>query len=223
MEKLSNARLCPHCSKLCCFTCISRWLTETRSQCPHCRAPLQLNELVNCRWAEEITMRLDTLQQCNSLLLAATGRKPGARSMIMNSHHHNSNNCNNSSDADLDGSGSESGGAYNMSSPHIGHAGSSASCLISSKDTRCDIHRLEKLSVYCLTCKKSICHECALFGGSHMSHQFRPLDEVYEANKQQIGEQIALLKKRHADLLNAILDVERSIESVKSAKDEKVN
>ena len=37
MEKLQNAHLCPHCSKLCCYLCIRRWLTEQRSQCPHCR------------------------------------------------------------------------------------------------------------------------------------------------------------------------------------------
>ena len=136
MEKLRDARLCPHCSKLCCFMCIrvsifnccthefdtsfrlsaipmssekkhqklhfvrnhflfttvnapvqfeinksvvikttpgqgntdvihflvQRWLTEQRSQCPHCRASLHLHELVNCRWAEEVTQQLDTLQ-----------------------------------------------------------------------------------------------------------------------------------------------------------------
>ena len=66
MEKLRNARLCPKCSKLCCYACIHRWLTEQRSQCPHCRAPLQINELVNCRWAEEVTQRLDVIQQCGS-------------------------------------------------------------------------------------------------------------------------------------------------------------
>uniref|UniRef100_A0A8C5ANN3 Tripartite motif containing 37 n=1 Tax=Gadus morhua TaxID=8049 RepID=A0A8C5ANN3_GADMO len=38
MEKLRDARLCPHCSKLCCFSCIRRWLTEQRAQCPHCRS-----------------------------------------------------------------------------------------------------------------------------------------------------------------------------------------
>lgn len=66
MEKLRNARLCPKCSKLCCYHCIYRWLTEQRSQCPHCRAPLQINELVNCRWAEEVTQRLDVIQKCGS-------------------------------------------------------------------------------------------------------------------------------------------------------------
>ena len=55
-----------------------------------------------------------------------------------------------------------------------------------------------------------------------MSHQFKPLDEVYELNKQQINDQIGLLKKRHTDLLNSISEVERNMESVRSAKDEKV-
>ena len=27
-----------------------------------CRAPLHINELVNCRWAEEVTQQLDLLQ-----------------------------------------------------------------------------------------------------------------------------------------------------------------
>lgn len=62
MEKLRDAHLCPHCSKLCCYVCIRRWLTEQRSQCPHCRASLHLHELVNCRWVEEVTQQLDTLQ-----------------------------------------------------------------------------------------------------------------------------------------------------------------
>ena len=50
MERLRNAHLCPHCSKLCCYLCIRRWLTEQRPQCPHCRASLHIHELVNCRY-----------------------------------------------------------------------------------------------------------------------------------------------------------------------------
>lgn len=63
MEKLRNAHLCPHCSKLCCYQCIRRWLTEQRSQCPHCRASLHIHELVNCRWVEEV--RCSWLTQLN--------------------------------------------------------------------------------------------------------------------------------------------------------------
>ena len=63
MERLRNAHLCPHCSKLCCYLCIRRWLTEQRPQCPHCRASLHIHELVNCRWVEEVTQQLDTLKE----------------------------------------------------------------------------------------------------------------------------------------------------------------
>lgn len=66
MEKLRDAHLCPHCSKLCCYVCIRKWLTEQRSQCPHCRASLHLHEVVNCRWVEEVTQQLDSLQAGNS-------------------------------------------------------------------------------------------------------------------------------------------------------------
>ncbi|EDO44138.1 predicted protein [Nematostella vectensis] len=62
MERLQDARLCPHCSKLCCFLCIRRWLTEQRPQCPHCRASVHLHELVHCRWVEEVTQQIDSLQ-----------------------------------------------------------------------------------------------------------------------------------------------------------------
>lgn len=198
MEKLRNARLCPHCSKLCCFACISRWLTEQRSQCPHCRSPLQISELVNCRWAEEITQRLDTLQQCSSLMSSRKISRSGGQN--------------------------EGGGDYDATS--LGGSNGGMSSLndlgASSKDNKCDLHKQEKLSVYCLTCKKSICHQCALFGGTHTSHHFKPIDEVYEFHRDQILEQVKLLKKRHAELLTLIQEVERSIESVKGAKDEKV-
>ena len=63
MERLRNAHLCPQCSKLCCYLCIRRWLTEQRPQCPHCRASLHIHELVNCRWVEEVTQQLDTLKE----------------------------------------------------------------------------------------------------------------------------------------------------------------
>lgn len=163
MEKLTDAHLCPHCSKLCCYTCIRRWLTEQRSQCPHCRASLLLHELVNCRWVEEVTQQLDTLQ--------AVG--------ISNSRHDDS-----------------------------------------SRD-RCTVHR-EKLSVYCWTCRRCICHQCALWGGTHSGHTFKPLEEVYEQHVTQIKAEVGQLKRRLMELISLVQEVERNVESVRAAKDERV-
>ncbi|XP_072163401.1 E3 ubiquitin-protein ligase TRIM37-like [Diadema setosum] len=162
MEKLRDARLCPHCSKLCCYSCIRRWLTEQRPQCPHCRAPLQLHELVNCRWAEEVTQQLDTLQLCTP-----QGKQD---------------------DVDKD---------------------------------KCEIHN-EKLSVYCWTCHKCICHQCALWGGMHSNHTFKPLDEIYAQHASQIQEEQLALRRRLRELISLNKDIDRNVDSVRSAKDERV-
>uniref|UniRef100_A0A8C6KXT0 Tripartite motif containing 37 n=1 Tax=Nothobranchius furzeri TaxID=105023 RepID=A0A8C6KXT0_NOTFU len=136
MEKLRDARLCPHCSKLCCFSCIRVTHDEIWVCCAH-RAPLQLRELVNCRWAEEVTQQLDTLQLCS-----------------LTKHEDN------------------------------------------DKD-KCENHH-EKLSVFCWTCKKCICHQCALWGGMVMFHTFDFVLFLYP------------------------LYQERNVEAVRGAKDERV-
>ncbi|KAF5272074.1 hypothetical protein FQA39_LY01157 [Lamprigera yunnana] len=161
MEKLRDAHLCPHCSKLCCYVCIRRWLTEQRSQCPHCRASLHLHELVNCRWVEEVTQQLDTLQAVNG------------------------NRC---EDNDRD---------------------------------KCASH-MEKLSVYCWTCRCCICHQCALWGGTHSGHTFKPLEEVYDQHVTQIKDEVAQLRRRLMELISIVQEVERNVESVRSAKDDRV-
>ncbi|XP_066146031.1 E3 ubiquitin-protein ligase TRIM37 isoform X3 [Euwallacea fornicatus] len=163
MEKLRDAHLCPHCSKLCCYVCIRRWLTEQRSQCPHCRASLHLHELVNCRWVEEVTQQLDTLQ-----------------AVSLNSNRGDEN-----------------------------------------ERDKCATH-FEKLSVYCWTCRCCICHQCALWGGTHSGHTFKPLDEVYEQHVTQIKDEVAQLRRRLMELICIVQEVERNVESVRSAKDERV-
>lgn len=163
MEKLRDAHLCPHCSKLCCYTCIRRWLTEQRSQCPHCRASLHLHELVNCRWVEEVTQQLDTLQS-----VGISSSRP-------------------------------------------------EDCL---RD-KCTVHQ-EKLSVFCWTCRRCICHQCALWGGTHSGHTFKPLEEVYEDHVTQIKTEVGQLKRRLMELISLVQEVERNVESVRAAKDERV-
>lgn len=164
MEKLRDAHLCPHCSKLCCYLCIRRWLMEQQQQqCPHCRASLLLSELVNCRWVEEVTQQLDTLQAVSS---AASNKGE-------------------------------------------------------SECDRCPLHQ-EKLSVYCWTCRKCICHQCALWGGHHSGHTFKPLDEVYEQHYSQIKEEVVQLKRRHSELISLVQEVNRNVDSVRVAKDERV-
>uniref|UniRef100_A0A0L8G8X8 B box-type domain-containing protein n=1 Tax=Octopus bimaculoides TaxID=37653 RepID=A0A0L8G8X8_OCTBM len=198
MEKLRDARLCPHCSKLCCLSCIRAWLCGqevcfavmffgfrpiAHSLLGNClllkpwadknlefvhvyrsqtRASLHLHELVNCRWVEEVTQQLDSLQH------------------------------------------------YTLPSKV-------EDC---DKD-RCEEHQ-EKLSVYCWICRQSICHKCALWGGTHTGHTFKPLDSVYDEHYSKIKEEVKQLKRRYVEVVSFVQDVERNVDSVKNAKDERV-
>ncbi|XP_064460788.1 E3 ubiquitin-protein ligase TRIM37-like isoform X2 [Ornithodoros turicata] len=180
MERLRDAHLCPHCSKLCCYACIRRWLTEQRSQCPHCRAALHLHELVNCRWVEEVTQQLDSLQ----LGAASTGCK---------------------------------------ASPSAAGDASTSAASTASTEERCSQHKGEKLSVYCWNCRLCICHQCALWGGTHLGHVFKPLEEVHSQHVSQVREQVLALRRRLLHLLGLVAHVERSVEAVRRAKDLRVH
>ncbi|XP_037926473.1 E3 ubiquitin-protein ligase TRIM37-like isoform X2 [Hermetia illucens] len=166
MEKLQDAHLCPHCSKLCCYLCISRWITEQRRQCPHCRAPLRIHELVNCRWFGDVALQVESLQQiCANI---------------------------------------------------------KASRLLQNKDQdQCPIHQ-EKLTVYCWSCKRCICYQCALWGGTHSGHSFKQIELIYESHITKAKEEISQLKGRLIELINIIQEVEQNVEIVRNAKDEKV-
>lgn len=71
---------------------------------------------------------------------------------------------------------------------------------------RCSSH-LEKLSVYCWTCRCCICHQCALWGGTHSGHTFKPLDEVYEQHVTQIKDEVAQLRRRLMELISIVQEV----------------
>ncbi|XP_049769299.1 E3 ubiquitin-protein ligase TRIM37-like [Schistocerca cancellata] len=165
MERLRDAHLCPHCSKLCCYPCMRRWLTEQRAQCPHCRAALRPHELVNCRWVEDVTRHIDAL-------------------------------------------------AANAGAGDPAHADSAADS--------CEEHQ-EKLTVYCWTCRQCICHQCALFGGEHSGHDFKPLEDVYKQHAVQIGDEVSQLRRRLLELISLVQEVEDNVDSVRTAKEERVN
>lgn len=71
---------------------------------------------------------------------------------------------------------------------------------------RCRTHQ-EKLSVYCWTCCCCICHQCALWGGTHTGHKFKPLEEVYEQHASQIKDEVAQLKRRLLELISLVQEV----------------
>ncbi|VDL95187.1 unnamed protein product [Schistocephalus solidus] len=196
MERLNNTRLCPHCSKLCCYDCITisphllfflrshvclsvseevvfrRFVLKQFSSFGHllARTTLHTYELVNCRWADEVTQQLDTLQGQSLLINKCSGSRP--------------------------------------------HSSATNSDI-------CEPHH-ERLSVFCQTCDRAICHECALFESRHSQHTFRPLDDVYKEHIDRLQVEMDKLKLRHLEMRSLIQDVEKNMHSIKQAKDQRV-
>ncbi|XP_062555164.1 E3 ubiquitin-protein ligase TRIM37-like isoform X2 [Armigeres subalbatus] len=55
--KLQDPHLCPRCSKLYCYECITEWLlseSEQHMNCPNCKLDLQVDKLVKVRWFDEV-------------------------------------------------------------------------------------------------------------------------------------------------------------------------
>lgn len=96
--KLQDPHLCPRCSKLYCYDCISEWLlmncpeSEQHMKCPNCKLDLQLDKLVKVRWFEEV----EKLQQRNNngaLEPSGSSSKPSTSSKkdICPKHQHTIN------------------------------------------------------------------------------------------------------------------------------------
>ena len=150
-----------------------KWLIEQRQQCPHCRSPLQVHQLVSCsRFVKEITEHIDTL----NAVQPESGRDGTA----------------------LDGE-------------QILRTGTEV----------CKEHGA-RLDYYCQTCKTPICSDCAMFGGDkHKDHKFLRLAEVYEKHCDVIKKEAMGLKKRLKELTKHMNDVQRTIEKVTKAKEDK--
>ena len=87
---------------------------------------------------------------------------------------------------------------------------------------KCKLHGAEKLSVYCRTCSQCICHQCALWGGTHTGHTFKPLDEVYDHHVNLIKEEVNLLRRRLMELISLVQEIEHNVEVIRAAKDDRV-
>ena len=84
LSQLTQPHLCPHCSKICCYNCISKWLTERKQCCPHCRLPLTTQQLVNCRFMDDVALALTALakQKQATAVLASPRSDPSTQCSI---------------------------------------------------------------------------------------------------------------------------------------------
>ena len=78
-----DAMLCPHCSKLWCKGCITKWLLERKSECPHCREHLTPRNLVNCRFASDLSNAIDDIPEQGKLLADPSKRNFNSFSKVI--------------------------------------------------------------------------------------------------------------------------------------------
>lgn len=83
----------------------------------------------------------------------------------------------------------------------------------------CDEHPEEKLSFYCLDCRKPVCSHCLILG-DHKGHQQTPVDQAFETGKETLGAWVEKLQQRItttedllAQLREAELEVYRGAEA----------
>ncbi|KAL3309157.1 Tripartite motif containing 37 [Cichlidogyrus casuarinus] len=91
-----------------------------------------------------------------------------------------------------------------------------------SNGDKCKSHD-EVLSVYCATCNRVVCHQCALFDNQHDKHQFRPLDEVVKQKIKDLSSDIQSLEQRRTGLASIVHQVNGKISTLMQAKDERLS
>ncbi|EPY83565.1 e3 ubiquitin-protein ligase TRIM37 [Camelus ferus] len=72
------------------------------------------------------------------------------------------------------------------------------------------------LTVAAFECNSLWCEE------QHGGHTFKPLAEIYEQHVTKVNEEVAKLRRRLMELISLVQEVERNVEAVRNAKDERV-
>ncbi|KAL4649197.1 tripartite motif-containing protein 54 [Arapaima gigas] len=84
----------------------------------------------------------------------------------------------------------------------------------SEQHLRCEDHVDEKINIYCLSCKMPTCSMCKVFG-AHRDCEVAPLQVVYERQKMQLSDAIAVLvasNDRVQALIAQLDDISKTIE-----------
>ncbi|VDK80355.1 unnamed protein product [Dibothriocephalus latus] len=213
MEKLNNTRLCPHCSKLCCYDCITVcalkhfMLLEMDNRKSTTMSSLSvLRNIVDAFACKGPIINFPSVP---SALLAgrfSTKVSPSLENddhvgLKTTLHTYELVNCRWADEVtqQLDNLQGQSL-LINKSSGSRPHSSAMNSDI-------CEPHR-ERLSVFCQTCDRAICHECALFESRHSQHTFRPLDDVYKEHIDRLQVEMDKLKLRHLEMRSLIQDVE---------------
>lgn len=61
-RRVKEPVMCPTCSKFACEACLKKWIIEEKSECPFCRGPLCLSQLIKVRFIKDFSKVIDSLK-----------------------------------------------------------------------------------------------------------------------------------------------------------------
>ncbi|XP_051990292.1 E3 ubiquitin-protein ligase TRIM63-like isoform X2 [Xyrauchen texanus] len=80
---------------------------------------------------------------------------------------------------------------------------------VKNDDLMCEEHQDEKINVYCVTCSVPTCSLCKVFG-SHQTCEVAPLKSVFETQKAELSDGVALLVGNNDRIQGIISQLEES-------------
>ncbi|KAG1934991.1 tripartite motif-containing protein 55a isoform X2 [Pimephales promelas] len=84
---------------------------------------------------------------------------------------------------------------------------------VKNDELMCEEHQEEKINIYCVTCSVPTCSLCKVFG-SHQACEVAPLKSVYETQKTELSDGVALLVGNNDRIQGIISQLEESCRSV---------
>lgn len=193
--------MCPRCSKYGCCNCMNRWV-QSKQECPHCRSPLRVSDLVNCRFLTDLSaelLRLDAFHGNNS-----SNSNINSEMLFPSSVQH------------LRANGSVVGSPLSGSAaPAALHGG--------CPPGHCPEHPNMSLQYYCKTCDSAVCSDCAMFSPTHKNHEFQHLVQIYDEHLRMISDKKDLLQGDLGRVRTVITSLDSYLGLLQEAKDTRLN
>ncbi|XP_023701263.1 tripartite motif-containing protein 55a isoform X2 [Paramormyrops kingsleyae] len=82
-----------------------------------------------------------------------------------------------------------------------------------SEQPLCEEHEDERINIYCVTCAKPTCSLCKVFG-SHKDCQVAPLNSVYQTQKSELSDSIAMLVGNNDRMQGIISQLEEMCKTI---------
>ncbi|XP_078577212.1 E3 ubiquitin-protein ligase Trim36-like isoform X2 [Branchiostoma floridae x Branchiostoma japonicum] len=86
----------------------------------------------------------------------------------------------------------------------------------------CVEHETEKVSMYCVACKRPVCHLCKL-GGSHANHKFHQMNTAYKNIEEKLRSSLRILKDKQQKKAATLVkdNIAKAIDSLHSILDDR--